>query len=580
MNETTELIMRQLNQKKTHAETHEIGGGDEIDALKLKNIGSITAKTISDPVTSDMIAVGAVGVDQLDPALMTEVNNPVVQAEINRIDGQVVLKANQVDLNTTNANVSANTTAISNIGNSSPKGAYATLTALQTSLPTGATGVYIVTADGKWYYWNGTAWTAGGVYQSTVLADKSVTSSKRTRVGEAVLLAYFNTLGLVLDFNFDTGTIVIPRDTNLVYGKSKFGTNTTADLTVSMNKSFGLNLLYFDTVTNAFSIQTSGTLAGLSEDNILIAVLNTLTKTVQCASKYSIKGKDPNTKDKLPLTSRSPREIRTVWCGQDGTVVDDEIWMVGGGSSDHTVWSRINRFDSNWNALGGIDHNLGHSNGVDYKNGKLLVYNGGGYPPEINLYSNPIGKSALNVTDSANTKIIFKEGAVKPQLEGDGAACFGENNHIVYYACIVDSVYLRIYKILLGMGDNNLADNTADKSNPLKWGTYVSGKSTADYNGTAQILGSYFGYVGSEAQPQGMCFDGYIYLSTGFATLHALKIKLLSDGTFEVVDDYSYPYTGYANNKYTVEPEATFILDDYLYIAGLKETDNMVKFKL
>lgn len=40
MNETTELIMKQLNQKKTHAVTHEVGGGDEIDATKLKNIGN------------------------------------------------------------------------------------------------------------------------------------------------------------------------------------------------------------------------------------------------------------------------------------------------------------------------------------------------------------------------------------------------------------------------------------------------------------------------------------------------------------------------------------------------------------
>lgn len=45
MNETTELIMKQLNQKKVHASTHELGGDDEIDALKLKNI----AKVISGP---------------------------------------------------------------------------------------------------------------------------------------------------------------------------------------------------------------------------------------------------------------------------------------------------------------------------------------------------------------------------------------------------------------------------------------------------------------------------------------------------------------------------------------------------
>jgi hypothetical protein len=48
MNETTEQIMRQLNQKKTHAETHEVGGGDEIDVTKLKNFGNFALKEDTD----------------------------------------------------------------------------------------------------------------------------------------------------------------------------------------------------------------------------------------------------------------------------------------------------------------------------------------------------------------------------------------------------------------------------------------------------------------------------------------------------------------------------------------------------
>jgi lysophospholipase L1-like esterase/outer membrane murein-binding lipoprotein Lpp len=66
-------------------------------------------------------------------------------------------------------------TKVAQIVSGSPKGTYATLTALQTAFPTGTTGVYLVTADGKWYYWNGSAWTAGGTYQSTGIAAKSIT---------------------------------------------------------------------------------------------------------------------------------------------------------------------------------------------------------------------------------------------------------------------------------------------------------------------------------------------------------------------------------------------------------------------
>jgi hypothetical protein len=65
-------------------------------------------------------------------------------------------------------------TAIANMGSASPKGTYATLAALQTAFPTGTTGVYLVTSDGKWYYWNGSAWTAGGTYQSAGLLKSEV----------------------------------------------------------------------------------------------------------------------------------------------------------------------------------------------------------------------------------------------------------------------------------------------------------------------------------------------------------------------------------------------------------------------
>lgn len=72
-------------------------------------------------------------------------------------------------LSTVKADTAYVDTQIAAVASGSPKGVYATLTALQTAFPTGTTGIYIVELDGKWYYWNGTAWTAGGVYQSSSL---------------------------------------------------------------------------------------------------------------------------------------------------------------------------------------------------------------------------------------------------------------------------------------------------------------------------------------------------------------------------------------------------------------------------
>lgn len=66
-------------------------------------------------------------------------------------------------------------TQVNSLSSGGPKGVYATVSALTTAYPTGNTNIYLVTADGKWYYWNGTTWTAGILYQSAGIADGSIT---------------------------------------------------------------------------------------------------------------------------------------------------------------------------------------------------------------------------------------------------------------------------------------------------------------------------------------------------------------------------------------------------------------------
>lgn len=55
---------------------------------------------------------------------------------------------------------------LSSVASGSPKGVYSTLADLQSAYPTGTSGIYVVSADGHWYYWNGAAWTDGGLYLS------------------------------------------------------------------------------------------------------------------------------------------------------------------------------------------------------------------------------------------------------------------------------------------------------------------------------------------------------------------------------------------------------------------------------
>ncbi len=57
-----------------------------------------------------------------------------------------------------------------------PKATYNTVSALQNAYPNGTQGVFLVLENGHWYYWNGeiSAWTDGGQYQSSGIADGGV----------------------------------------------------------------------------------------------------------------------------------------------------------------------------------------------------------------------------------------------------------------------------------------------------------------------------------------------------------------------------------------------------------------------
>lgn len=79
---------------------------------------------------------------------------------LNEVTAQLGQKASQAELNA--------------LGQLRLNGTYATLSALQTALPNGAEGLYLVTDDGFVYRWSGTSWVQAVQFQSTGIADKSI----------------------------------------------------------------------------------------------------------------------------------------------------------------------------------------------------------------------------------------------------------------------------------------------------------------------------------------------------------------------------------------------------------------------
>lgn len=133
------------------------------------------APSTATPVNAENLNTMDKGIADAHSQLASTVKK--VNGELPDETGNVVIEIPDPDLSAyaTKAEVDAQ---ISSLGDASPKGVYATLSALQAAYPTGASGIYVVAADGNWYYWNGSAWTAGGIYQSSGIADDSIGARK------------------------------------------------------------------------------------------------------------------------------------------------------------------------------------------------------------------------------------------------------------------------------------------------------------------------------------------------------------------------------------------------------------------
>lgn len=92
-----------------------------------------------------------------------------LDTEYNKVTEQLVQKANKKE-------VAYLKQELKSIVSGTPKGVFATIDDLESSLPNGDTGIYVVIETGHWYYWNNTtsSWDSGGVYQSDGIDKNSI----------------------------------------------------------------------------------------------------------------------------------------------------------------------------------------------------------------------------------------------------------------------------------------------------------------------------------------------------------------------------------------------------------------------
>lgn len=128
-------------------------------------------------------------------------------------------------------------TKIENIVSGSPKGVYASLSALQSAYPSGSNGVYLCSDNGHWYYWNGSAWTDGGLYQATSIASGDIS---RVELNEDLKKKTDNSIKAVKAYDgFKVGGNLIPYGVLEVFeDKYNYKSATTGKIIFDNNPAY------------------------------------------------------------------------------------------------------------------------------------------------------------------------------------------------------------------------------------------------------------------------------------------------------------------------------------------------------
>lgn len=116
--------------------------------------------------------------NRIDTIITTPVSGVSTQEIIDARGGNTALNGRFINIE----NIKTNKSYVDNLVNSLASGApkAVSLVANMTDITknyvyTGAESGYIA---GNWYYWNGTAWTSGGMYQAIAIEDKSISPEK------------------------------------------------------------------------------------------------------------------------------------------------------------------------------------------------------------------------------------------------------------------------------------------------------------------------------------------------------------------------------------------------------------------
>jgi hypothetical protein len=132
-------------------------------------------------------------------------------------------------------------------------------------------------------------------------------------------------------------------------------------------------------------------------------------------------------------------------------------------------------------------HNLGHCASADYnvKTDTMMVGNGAVSTSVLpTMY---LVKDMLNTIENGSDILVDSANVTGIDLSSIGGyglvCCFGESECFAY-AITAEGNGKNFFKLLLGMGANNMLSLYSEDS----YGTFISGRGSNEYNGTAHVL--------------------------------------------------------------------------------------------
>lgn len=294
----------------------------------------------------------------------------------------------------------------------------------------------------------------------------------------------------------------------------------------------------------------------------ILSLLAVVALLAGCYSELNLIVNDPNILHELEYSVLTSN-MRP---GQGLCKVGD-YYIIGDQSSDSwdspaSTSGYIYIYDSSFALVGTIRHTLGHMGGMSYDTDMDVILTGNGnvgVSPRVDILLN-VREAIENAIDGQTVTydydgnnvihIPLKTNSKELLFNGEGGCwCFAGNNRTAIISIRHSVTHFRSFFIAtLGLGTNDLS------SDENGWGSFISGKSNAEYNGTIKIEKTYNGSDITSAQ--GMFYnDGELVIAS--STVQVLLNQVQFTGDSYVVKRKSIASFYDANNgeRLATEPE-------------------------